>query len=187
MNGLPSQLRFKLMMEQDTKTVQEFRKIVSKRLQTTSYYQLKRQQLQHCFAFSFKEQVIARANPLISIANTDRETVKTPKEVENKIQRTSSGLKKSHHIAASFDQKDIQTTIRVDAIIVHFEIIFLYHQTIIADVSAMAITIINAIRTRLLETNSVLTVVLIFFPVVKHETSENLRKILEPQYHSRKS
>ena len=49
----------------------------------------------------------------------------------------------------------------------------------------MAITIINAIRTRFLEKNSVPTVV--FLTAVEHETLENIKKILEPQYHSRKT
>ena len=55
---------------------------------------MERQQVQHFFAFPLKEQVIAMTNALSSIANTDRETVKTPKEVENNIQGKSRGLNK---------------------------------------------------------------------------------------------
>ena len=90
-SGMPSQLRLKLLLEPDTKTVQELCTFVSKRLALKR--NLPDEATSTAFnAHSFNETTNSMTEALNSIAATNRELIKTQKELGNKMQRFSRDI-----------------------------------------------------------------------------------------------
>ena len=90
-SGMPSQLRLKLLMEPDTKTVQELCTFVSKRLALKSILPDEEATSTALNTLSFNE-TNSMTEALNSIAATNRELIKTQKELGNNMQRFSRGI-----------------------------------------------------------------------------------------------
>ena len=88
-SGMPSQLGLKLLMEPDTKTVQELCTFVSKRLALKSILPDEEATSTAFNALSFNETTNSMTEALNSIAATNRDLIKTQKELENNMQRFS--------------------------------------------------------------------------------------------------
>ena len=86
-SGMPSQIRLKLLMEPDTKTVQELCTFVSKRLALKGILPDEEAISTAFNALSFNETTNSMTEALISIAATNRELIKTQKELGNNMQR----------------------------------------------------------------------------------------------------
>ena len=80
-SGMPSQLRLKLLMEPDTKTVQELCTFVSKRLALKSILPDEEAISTAFNALSFNETTNSMTEALNSIAATNRELIKMQKEL----------------------------------------------------------------------------------------------------------
>ena len=91
-SGMPSQLRLKLLMEADTKTVQELCTFDSKRLALKSILPDEEATSTAFNALSVNDSANPMTEALNSIADTNRELVKTQKELGNNMQRLSRGI-----------------------------------------------------------------------------------------------
>ena len=91
-SGMPSQLRLKLLMEPDTKTVQELCTFVSKRLALKTILPDEEATSTAFNALSVNDSANPMTEALNSIADTNRELVKTQKELGNNMQRLSRGI-----------------------------------------------------------------------------------------------